>query len=692
MAFTAVHYPTNKDHGQLSYWPDSEELGVASDNLFDLDQFVTFDTDLPGLDGDLLENPPSPSIMLEDTLSGALTNSSSNDQDTQPGQSQTEQPPNDLAIASELLGLSSVVSIPDHSQSVPPELSTPLFTDPVLSGGSNSDSELLRLEGISIKSPKPNATVPSTPPFPNTSSQPPRKHSRVLDSIFSTFRKVTHRSRPQKSQDHSQMDTDGAATLTDAFKRDETTCYDLPGGLDWKDFADIKLEEMPVPVDNLGLPLSPPLTGRIPPDQHSSSTMNFVRGDFDDPFVDGLLGPPATIHPEPKSHDMNLNTPITPGLNDDPFYQNGMNGMGVLDTNGHSFRSRPHAKQRSTSSAEWPMEGILTNDNTSVVWPPSEPGTGPTYVPDGVPSPEWWDTATPHTTSHHRNGHHRYHNGMHSNASLNLSMHNQQADLSYEYANSADLSGLMIHMPQPRVPQAAVLNPGIHDALMSPSTGYYPTPSSSHQHPSSSHNHHRSSSSGHPHGSHHHSERRPRPRAPSSGARHHGSMTSLRKMSSCYALREESMSPTPHHPRHRSASSSSSSALAVRKRRSWTRRSQQQQQQEPQTPSSRSVSYEGHGSMRRGSGGRHEEGGGGGESGGGGAFSIEFCNYTPNDKKVLMNGVAPSGSSKTKARREKEAMEHKRQMSEAYIQAIRAAGGDVEKLRQNGFFEQRDSD
>lgn len=67
-------------------------------------------------------------------------------------------------------------------------------------------------------------------------------------------------------------------------------------------------------------------------------------------------------------------------------------------------------------------------------------------------------------------------------------------------------------------------------------------------------------------------------------------------------------------------------------------------------------------------------------------MSIEFCNYTPSDKKVLMNGVAPSGSSKTKARREREAQEHKRKMSEAYMQVIRAAGGDVEKLRQNGFF------
>jgi hypothetical protein len=42
--------------------------------------------------------------------------------------------------------------------------------------------------------------------------------------------------------------------------------------------------------------------------------------------------------------------------------------------------------------------------------------------------------------------------------------------------------------------------------------------------------------------------------------------------------------------------------------------------------------------------------------------------------------VAPSGSSKTKAKREKEAMERRRKLSEAAIRAVRAAGGDVESL------------
>ena len=49
-----------------------------------------------------------------------------------------------------------------------------------------------------------------------------------------------------------------------------------------------------------------------------------------------------------------------------------------------------------------------------------------------------------------------------------------------------------------------------------------------------------------------------------------------------------------------------------------------------------------------------------------------------------MTGVAPSGSSKTKARREKEAAERQRKLSEAVVKAVAAAGGDVRKLEQEG--------
>jgi hypothetical protein len=71
--------------------------------------------------------------------------------------------------------------------------------------------------------------------------------------------------------------------------------------------------------------------------------------------------------------------------------------------------------------------------------------------------------------------------------------------------------------------------------------------------------------------------------------------------------------------------------------------------------------------------------------GGGGGDELGFVNFTPNDGNVLMTGVAPSGSSKTKARREKEAQDKRRKLSEAAMKAVAAAGGDIDKLIGEGF-------
>jgi hypothetical protein len=63
---------------------------------------------------------------------------------------------------------------------------------------------------------------------------------------------------------------------------------------------------------------------------------------------------------------------------------------------------------------------------------------------------------------------------------------------------------------------------------------------------------------------------------------------------------------------------------------------------------------------------------------------VDFVNFTPQDSKKILTGVAPSGSSKTKARREREAMEKRRKLSQAALRAVRAAGGDVESLVEEG--------
>lgn len=74
-------------------------------------------------------------------------------------------------------------------------------------------------------------------------------------------------------------------------------------------------------------------------------------------------------------------------------------------------------------------------------------------------------------------------------------------------------------------------------------------------------------------------------------------------------------------------------------------------------------------------------GGGGGSGAGGGAGGGGFVNFTPGDAGKILNGVAPSGSSKTKARREKEAADKRRKLSQAAMQAVIDAGGDVESLQ-----------
>lgn len=64
--------------------------------------------------------------------------------------------------------------------------------------------------------------------------------------------------------------------------------------------------------------------------------------------------------------------------------------------------------------------------------------------------------------------------------------------------------------------------------------------------------------------------------------------------------------------------------------------------------------------------------------------SADFVNLTAADSSRLLAGVAPSGSSKTKARREKEANERRRKMSVAAVRAVIDAGGDLDALRDAG--------
>jgi hypothetical protein len=61
--------------------------------------------------------------------------------------------------------------------------------------------------------------------------------------------------------------------------------------------------------------------------------------------------------------------------------------------------------------------------------------------------------------------------------------------------------------------------------------------------------------------------------------------------------------------------------------------------------------------------------------------SVGFVNFTPEDSRKILTGVAPSGSSKTKARREKEAADKRRKLSQATVKAVMEAGGDMDSIR-----------
>ncbi|KAI0528241.1 hypothetical protein F5B22DRAFT_27970 [Xylaria bambusicola] len=660
MAFAAVYFPRDNDQSQLPLWPDNEELTMAGDNF--CDQFITFDIeDATALGGDI-EDPPSPSILLE-SLHGGL-NSSLCPLDIPADVFHPEAPA--TAIGQQISN-TRVTTSENPANSNSAALSA-LARDPILSTGSISDSELLRLEGISLKSSPHRGSV--------TAPSSPRKHNQFVDPLHGNIRGTTNHLPPTETR---QFETIDMADM-DIFLDDARSGLDFFDS-NYHEFGDSSVPIKQEPIDNHGLPISPPLTGRIPNARQSSSS-GFVTGHIEDPFCDDPVNAPVTIRSLKRQP---MDTPMsTPNVKGETFLQ--ANLMTPLDTNIDIAR-HPQKAYRSTSSAKWPTEGFLTdvgyNEDTSM-W--SSSSSSAMYIGDNgsgsIPNPSWWnDMVHKGETSHAEPTHHRHTahgNGVLSNAAHNLSMHKQQAEIPYEY--NAELSGLMIHMPQPRVPQASVLNSNPNEHVLTT-----PTLSSSHYHTPtmtrtrSSHMQYNGSSSK----GYGNMEKRPRPRAPSSGARHHGAQTSPRKLRNSMSLgylREESQSPSPMSRQHKHAHAPApsnghhtinhqerrqhrSSSLTMRKQRSFTRR-------ESRTSSASFAASPTRAASSSGPSG----------TGGGGRACLDFVNFTPNDGSVLMTGVAPSGSSKTKERREREAKEKAKQLSDLAFKVVEAAGGDVTKL------------
>lgn len=613
------------------------------------------------------------------------------------------------------------------------------------SGTSISDPELLELGGLSMLSPRavlghplasagvlPSSSYSLNSPHATQHSKAQRKRGR-LESFYTTICKATTmKSKPTRQQrqvpspiSSADMDvgvgvsfecqlgpnksdflprarghstTRKAATLRSKRKQQpvplsiSATRMDVDLDVGSDEEVSFKREPRSNLMDIFHRPCGHPqvfpcLTDTVPGtccQQLRGGDSEFVAGYVEDPFLDsgGYLAPPALIHPQKMP-----NSPLEPPT------LNGRASDGALYS---SWTVAASASRRGGGPSSAPLPPP-TEDGT--IWAPAAHLEGDHTPPDDY---SWHDApigknkqslggdgsdAIPYTRAVE-----------HASISLAAHMHQQQPhqdepdDLAYDYALAA--SGLMIHMPQPRQPDSATA--AATAALTTAAQAYQypppPVPALPQRHaPYSDH-------------------RRPRPRAPSSGARHH-LLTSQRKpgdravplLPAPSTSSTPSPTPSAHQrvasthgfgsgPQSGSSSSSSSSGApppspildstlpgsssAVRERRSRSRR---HSSGEPRTPiHNASASTVTPGRSR----GRGRSSSAGNHSGGGRSAGFGFVNLTPDDGHVLMAGVAPSGSGKTKARREREAAERHRRLSEALARAMAVSGGDVKAFKE----------
>ncbi|KAK3684899.1 hypothetical protein B0T22DRAFT_202404 [Podospora appendiculata] len=628
-------------------------------------------------------------------------------------------------------------------------------------GGSISDSELLRLEGLTMRSPR--VQVPpvsaSVPPSPHSQQGSPRKTGRI-EAFCNKIRNKT------------------AATLQGRSKQ-----LQPPRPISGPIISTAKMGSGPGPlktekgrprsynlqVTKPNLPLSPPLTGSLSDISHQlpvtgTSTTNtnngmaFVNGFLDDPFLEPsalLLHPsPHQQQPQPQQQQQaqpngNRTVPSTP-----------------LQTPLLSgFPSTPGG----TVNAAWPF-GTTPDDKN--VW------TLPmTSTPSGLNAATWWpaddmDTADDMTarditgdlsfqpTPNTRNSsfHPLFLQHLQNQQQQQHLRSQQQQTFEYPAPPSQDdfsTNGLMIHMPQPRGPAPEILYHQQQQHFQTANGSRHMRTRSEHYQQHQQQQQMQAQQQQQQQQQQQSQQRRSKPRAPSSGARYHhhqpsGAMISPRKQrnvsgsgsgiqvppspsptprSSSNGVSKDSMSTSDggsggaRRQLHRrsvsmqmlSTSTTDAAAgpvsnAAIRKRRSWTGRRPGSDASAAATAAPATLS---HASRRASSSSlntraaaaaaavgllpnlpnpsparptRHSSLGTTTDSASKPKQQkvqlSSFVNYTPHDHDVLMTGVAPSGSSKTKARREKEALDRQRKLSEAMLRAVTAAGGDVRKLEE----------
>ncbi|APA16033.1 hypothetical protein sscle_16g108030 [Sclerotinia sclerotiorum 1980 UF-70] len=493
-----------------------------------------------------------------------------------------------------------------------------------------SDSDLLSLEDISSQSPQieawSRASLPTSPAPPAST----RRKSRV-EALANTLKKVS-----SKSEKALRSPIRKSSTVPSNMVRGSTSHGKMSRetlrrklSLDSSKFNFNPQHQSP---------MSPPQSARISNfSEHTSSSMKKVQKT--EISQDLWTGMPQDLQfpSVPTDYNTPLSTPNldnkhTPEMRFHPSSSNGsMYPMTPKSQHVSASWSQPGSSNFSSigASSNYPVE--VEADGNSLWW--NHAATTPMAQP------------SPNTL--HRNS---------QRATKSLAFHLQN-ELSYNNSEMNMAQGLMISMPESMPQQSFVVesSPLLHQGYFNASAnGGGPQPHSPYHthnhnaaprtHSHSHYTHHTSSSSRKPHYSHPH----PHPHPHSHSHSHPTSNSTINPNSS----------PTSSRPRKARTGSSgsespspkSSPTFHVRKQRKSKNRNTS-----PRTPTS-------------------------------GRGMVDFVNYTPDDSRRILTGVAPSGSSKTKARREKEAMEKRRKLSQAALKAIRAAGGDVGSLVEEGLF------
>ncbi|KAK3945912.1 hypothetical protein QBC46DRAFT_336080 [Diplogelasinospora grovesii] len=438
---------------------------------------------------------------------------------------------------------------------------------------------------------------------------------------------------------------------------------------------------------------------------YSDDRMEFVNALLGDPFLDaeahGVLAPPAQISGNAAMPNTPLHTPLGSGMSSATTAADA-DAIHAASADWHHFVNDDH-DDKSQSQNMWGCFGPATTsaaDGTPDAW--WDDGSGGIDI-DAMDTDDMdvgYQLAINHFQGEqqHEQVKHQQHQGFERLPKTESGTEMAMEDFA--------AGGLMIHMPQPRTPTTAVLQ---HHSTFTTATASF--------------KHHEVSQSQirqiqqqyqpslpPPQPQNH---RRHKPRAPSSGARYlrhpdsAGNLTaSPRKMRNVGGGGSGSRSlpsPTPagsssnrsasgrQHRRSASMQTLRSTAAAsapnpggevvgasIRKRKSWTgRRGSNGEPTGDAVPrklhKSASSSFASTASTSNNTSGN-----------GGGGMEVDFVVFTPQDHTTLMTGVAPSGSSKTKARREREAAERQRKLSEHVLKAVAAAGGDVRKLKEDG--------